>query len=43
MLVHEDGALTTALSVSIAGGAIQRIYAHRNPDKLAALQALGTR
>ena len=35
-LVYESGALVTALSVAIDAGAIHRIYALRNPDKLAA-------
>lgn len=43
LLVHENGTLATALSVSIADGTIQRIYAHRNPEKLSAFQSLGER
>ncbi|MCY1059544.1 RNA polymerase sigma factor SigJ [Nannocystis sp. SCPEA4] len=35
VLIVEDGALATALAVSIEGGVIRRIYGHRNPDKLA--------
>lgn len=33
-LVFADDELVAALQVVIAGGRIQRIYAHRNPDKL---------
>lgn len=36
LLVYEGGVLTTALSVGVAGGRIARIFALRNPDKLAA-------
>lgn len=36
VLIYESGALVTALSVAIDAGAIHRIYALRNPDKLAA-------
>jgi RNA polymerase sigma-70 factor, ECF subfamily len=36
VLIHEDGRLTTALTVSVEHGQIRRIYGHKNPDKLAA-------
>lgn len=36
VVLYEDDRLTTALTVSIDGGVIRRIYGHRNPDKLAA-------
>ncbi len=38
-LVHEDGRLTTALTISVEAGRIRRIYGHKNPDKLAAFAA----
>ena len=37
VLLFEDGALTTAISLSVAHGAIERIFGQRNPDKLALL------
>lgn len=36
ILVHEEDRLIAAVSVSIDAGVIRRIYAHRNPEKLAA-------
>jgi len=36
LLIYQEGALVTAISISIEDGAISRIYAIRNPDKLAA-------
>jgi RNA polymerase sigma-70 factor (ECF subfamily) len=38
VLIHEDDRLATALVVSIDAGKIWRVYGHRNPDKLVALQ-----
>lgn len=35
VLIHEAGRLVTALSVAVEAGVIQRIFAVRNPDKLA--------
>lgn len=37
ILIYEDDRLVAALSITTGEGAIQRIYAHRNPDKLALL------
>ena len=34
LLMYEKGELAAAVSMSIAGGKIHRIYAHRNPEKL---------
>ena len=38
ILVYEDGRLVVALSAAIESGRIHRIYALRNPDKLAAFE-----
>jgi RNA polymerase sigma-70 factor (ECF subfamily) len=35
VLIYENGKLATALSVSVEAGVIRRIYALRNPEKLA--------
>ncbi|MFV8752450.1 RNA polymerase sigma factor SigJ [Nannocystaceae bacterium ST9] len=42
VLLFEDGELTTALGLEIGEGSIDRIYAHRNPDKLACLRRDGS-
>ncbi|MFZ5876775.1 MAG: RNA polymerase sigma factor SigJ [Nitrospirota bacterium] len=41
VLIYEGGQLATALSVAIENGTIQRIYALRNPEKLAAFEHPG--
>lgn len=37
-LLIEDGRLTTALSLSLAEGLIERVFAQRNPEKLALVE-----
>lgn len=41
VLVYENGQLVTALSLAIEAGAIHRIFALRNPDKLEAFHEYG--
>lgn len=38
LLIREKGKLVTALSLQVRDGRIERIYSHRNPDKLAKLE-----
>ncbi|MFO0775726.1 MAG: RNA polymerase sigma factor SigJ [Nitrospiraceae bacterium] len=39
LLIYEAGRLVTALTLAVAEGAIHRIYAIRNPDKLASIDS----
>lgn len=41
LLVRAGGVLATAVQLEIDGGAVSRVFAHRNPDKLAAFAASG--
>lgn len=38
ILIQQDGATVTALALEIVEGKIRKIFAHRNPDKLALFQ-----
>ncbi len=38
-LLFEDGVLATVISLSVRNGAIERVFAQRNPDKLALIPA----